>query len=211
VPVLPSQYHSTFKELYDNAPAVSYEVVEEIFKREFDGKLPSDIFASFSEEPIASASIAQVHKAVLKDGTHVAVKIQKPEIAVQMGWDMFCYRVILFVFEGLFDLPLYWSADYIEKHLRQEVDFVREARNSERCMRHIQEMPSLQKRIYVPKINWEYTSERILTAEWIDGTRFTDTEKIKNSPFPITDIMTAMVDVFSDVRFRNFNNFLIKV
>lgn len=53
---------------------------------------PEDIFETFSHEPLASASIAQVHRAVLKDGRVVAVKVQKPAISKQMDWDLFSYR-----------------------------------------------------------------------------------------------------------------------
>lgn len=199
VPVLPSQYHAIFRQFYDNAPAEPYEVVEQVFAQEFGGLKPSDIFETFSHKAIASASIAQVHQATLKDGTRVAVKIQKPQIAHQMGWDMLCYRLILFTFEKLFDLPLYWSADYIEKHIRQETDFLHEGKNGEECFKHIQEMPSLRGRLYVPKIFWDYSSKRVLTAEWIEGIRFTETERLEKSGYSIKEIMTAIVDVFSDV------------
>ena len=202
VPVLPVQYAATFKELLDNAPAVPFDVVEQVFKEEFDGKTPSDIFETFSYFPLASASIAQVHKATLKDGTVVAVKIQKPSIALQIGWDMRTYRLLLFFLEKFFDLPLYWSADYIESHIRQETDFINEARNGELCFKHIQEEPELRNRVYVPKIHWEYTTKRILTAEWIDGLRRSDTEAIKKSGFSIKRIMDSIVDVFSDQIFR---------
>ena len=199
VPVLPPQYHIVFKELYDNAPSVPYEVVEELFKKEFNGRVPSDIFATFSRHPIASASIAQVHRATLKDGTPVAVKVQKPAIAIQIGWDLFFYRIVVLSFEKLFDLPLSWSVDYIQKHLRQEVDFIREGNNGERCARHINETASLKGRCYVPKVYWDYTSPRVLTAEWIDGIRFSDAQKVKESGLSIKEIMTSIVGVFSDV------------
>lgn len=109
VPVLPSEYYDEFKEFYDNAPSVSFQEVERIFKEEF-GMLPLQVFKTFSQNPIASASIAQVHLATLMDDTKVAVKVQKPNIAIQMEWDLFFHKVILFGFEKLFDLPLLWTA-----------------------------------------------------------------------------------------------------
>ena len=109
VPVLPSEYYDEFKEFYDNAPSVSMDQVKLIFQKEF-GKDPLQVFKTFSEKPMASASIAQVHLATLNDDTKVAVKIQKPNIAVQMEWDLFCHKIILYGFEKLFDLPLLWTA-----------------------------------------------------------------------------------------------------
>ncbi|KAI8897082.1 ABC1 family-domain-containing protein [Globomyces pollinis-pini] len=201
VPVLPPAYLRKFKQLFDDAPSVDLKTVKTIFRNEF-GLDPEDIFESFSPNPVASASIAQVHKATLKDGTQVAVKIQKPEIAKQTFWDMLGYRIVIFAFEKVFDIPLYWSADYIEKHLRQETDFVNEARNAERCHRHIKET-NLNHNVYVPKVYHDYSSKQILTSEWIEGVPLTDESKITKMGFSIKKIMTDVVDVFSDQIFRS--------
>jgi aarF domain-containing kinase len=186
------------RQLYDKAPYFDYQVVEDIFKKDF-GVVPDDVFATFSREPVASASIAQVHKATLKDGTPVAVKIQKPAIEKQIFWDMLGYRGVIFAFEKLFDLPLYWTADYIEKHLKQETDFLNEVSNSERCYRHIQEMPHLKDRVYVPKNIHELCSKHVMTSEWIDGVNLTDKAAIESMGLSVPKVMTNVVNVFSDV------------
>ena len=67
------------------------------------------MFAKFDPEPVASASIAQVHKAWLSDGTQVAVKVQKPYIRPQMFWDLLCYRMIVWCLDRAFSLPMYWT------------------------------------------------------------------------------------------------------
>ncbi len=88
--ILPKEW-SNFKKLYDSAPSVSYEIVDQIIRREL-GKSPNELFSEFSKNPIASASIAQVHRARLKStGEEVAVKVQKPEIANQMDMDLLTY------------------------------------------------------------------------------------------------------------------------
>jgi len=61
------------------------------------------------------------------------VKIQKPQIQTQINWDLGCYRLVCYLFEKAFDLPIYWTVDNIEDHLRTEVDFINEAKNSERA------------------------------------------------------------------------------
>ena len=67
------------------------------------------MYATFDPVPIASASIAQVHRAWLEDGRAVAVKVQKPYIRPQMKWDLLCYRVLVWCLEKAFDLPMYWT------------------------------------------------------------------------------------------------------
>ncbi|KAI8915316.1 ABC1 family-domain-containing protein [Powellomyces hirtus] len=203
VPVLPAAYNKTFKVLFDDAPAVSYAVVEKIIKEEL-GQSPDQIFETFSRTPLASASIAQVHRATLKDGSVVAVKIQKPEIQRQIGWDLFTYKILCRAMEFFFDLPLTWQADYIERHIRQETDFENEARNAELAAKHVREAPgSLSDRIHVPKVNWKYTSKRVMTAEWIEGIRFTNPELLEGKGWSKKEVMRTVVDVFADQIFRS--------
>lgn len=99
--ILPKAYRDAFSTIFDAAPQVPYTEVEKVFREEFGGKHPLDIFESFEETPIASASIAQVHRARLrlpgKDGQvgplrEVAVKVQKPAIKKQLNIDLWSYQ-----------------------------------------------------------------------------------------------------------------------
>ena len=87
-----------------------YPEVLKVFETDI-GQTPEEIFESFTQEPLASASIAQVHKATLKasvegrEGEVVAVKVQKPAIAKQMEWDLFSYRSLMWLCEKVFDIP----------------------------------------------------------------------------------------------------------
>ncbi len=196
--VLPPQYASTFKVLYDEAPTVPYDQVETLFEQDMGCK-PHQLFQSFDPEPVASASIAQVHKATLKDGTKVAVKVQKPYIATQMDWDLKTYRLVTYCFEKLFDLPIYWSVDAIERHLKTEIDFENEGRNAEKAMSFISQVPELSKHVHVPKVFWKESSKRVLTCEWIDGIRFGDKKEMEQYGFPVKSVMSTLVKLFSDV------------
>ncbi|KAI9208141.1 ABC1 family-domain-containing protein [Polychytrium aggregatum] len=200
--ILPPQYFHTFRQLYDNAPTIPYKVVKKIFAQEFDGKSPQELFLEFDVNPVASASIAQVHKAKLKDGTLVAVKVQKPEIRHQIGWDLFTHRLVITAFEFFFDLPLVWTADYIKSHLLQETDFLNEGRNAEKAAKYVNQVPSLARHVYIPKVFWEYSTPRILVCEWIDGFKFDDVESIENAGLSVRKIMTTTVEVFADQIFR---------
>jgi aarF domain-containing kinase len=198
VPVLPAPYLRHLKQLYDKAPCFDYHIVEKIFLDEF-GILPNQIFKEFAKDPVASASIAQVHRATLKSGEFVAVKIQKPEIEKQTIWDMLGYRVVLRALEYFFDLPLYWTADYIEKHLREEVDFRIEVKNAEKCSMNIQQV-ELKRSTYVPKIFHDICSKHVMTTEWIDGISLANREEFEQS-FGGTKkkIMSTIVNIFADV------------
>ncbi len=111
-----------FASLFDDAPQVPYSVVRDVFVKEL-GRPPSGrdgIFEIFEEQAVASASIAQVHRAKLwprsrpdgkpeSDERWVAVKIQKPDVSKQMEWDLAAYRIVMWLFEHVaFDLPVYF-------------------------------------------------------------------------------------------------------
>ncbi|SRR6266550_3750062 len=106
-----------FASLFDDAPQIPYSVVRKVFEKEL-GRPPSGpggVFEVFEEKAVASASIAQVHKAKLwpKPGDTeekwVAVKVQKPSVAKQMEWDLAAFRIVMWMFEHwAFDLPAYF-------------------------------------------------------------------------------------------------------
>jgi hypothetical protein len=116
--LLPKPYKEAFANIFDAAPNIPIEEIQQVFREDFAGKVPNQLFTSFSETPIASASIAQVHEAVidrheiLPDGSigkrwqeKVAVKVQKPAIRKQMEWDLWSYRTLMYLTEKLFAMP----------------------------------------------------------------------------------------------------------
>lgn len=98
--VLPGPYREAFSSFSDSAPSVPFEDILPIFAASFNGAHPDDIFDDFERTPLASASIAQVHRAKLKDGTEVAVKVQKPEIQLQVEWDLRSYRTCMWLMQA---------------------------------------------------------------------------------------------------------------
>ncbi|KAG1052991.1 hypothetical protein G6F43_004899 [Rhizopus delemar] len=200
--VLPPAYQRRARKLFDAAPAVPFRAVERVFMEDFNGLHPSDVFAEFDLTPIASASIAQVHRARLKTGEIVAVKIQKPAIQKQINWDLRAFRILLKVYEYVFDLPLAWSSDYVEEHMRMEADFQIEASNAKKAWEHLQQEKSLDGKVYVPKVYDEYTSKRVLVCEWVDGIQLTDTRELKNRGLDYKEAMRISVEAFSSQIFR---------
>lgn len=192
--VLPREYIQTLQVVQDQAPTVSSEEVEQVLMEEF-GKPSSEIFATFENKAIASASIAQVHQATLKDGTLVAVKIQKPQIRKQIDADLFMYQVLAFFIEKAFDLPVQWSVPYTCAQLRQETDFNIESNNSKLARDNIE--VALKKSVTIPDVFPDYSTSRVLTTEWIQGVKITDMEGVKKLGFKGSEIMEIVTKFFS--------------
>jgi aarF domain-containing kinase len=173
--ILPPQFQKMFSRMFDDAPQNEWKDVEQVIREDF-GRSPEEVFGvSFTGEPdkgimekkaSASASVAQVHWAKLADGREVAIKIQKREIAQQIGWDLWAFKVVSKVYSRWFNLPVHTLVPYISERLMLETDFVNEANNSEQMNAQVQGEPRLRKRVYIPKIYRDLSSKRVMTAEW---------------------------------------------
>ncbi|TFK35821.1 ABC1 family-domain-containing protein [Crucibulum laeve] len=191
--LLPKPMQVKFATLFDDAPQIPYSVVHDVFVSEL-GQPPSGpggVFEIFEEKAVASASIAQVHKAKLwpkigpdgqpeKEEHWVAVKVQKPAVGKQMEWDLAAYRAVMWMFENwAFDLPVYFAVDFISDHLRQELDFEREADNARQTAAFVAQEPRLRDKVHIPIVYPEYSTKKVMTAEWIDGVRLSDRSGIR--------------------------------
>ncbi|GAW22432.1 hypothetical protein ANO14919_119690 [Xylariales sp. No.14919] len=182
--VLPPEFQRMFARMFDDAPQDTWKDVERVIRQDFGGKSAEEVFGvSFTGEKDkglmerrarASASVAQVHWARLQDGREVAVKIQKPEIAKQVGWDLWAFKVVMRVYTWWFDLPLYSFVPFITERLMLETDFESEARNSEVMRKLVDSEPALRGRVYIPQVYSEFTTKRVLVTEWIEGVRLWD-------------------------------------
>ena len=188
--VLPPEFQKMFSRMFDDAPQNEWKDVDKVIREDFGGRSPEEVFGvSFSgDDPSkgvmertarASASVAQVHWARLPDGREVAIKIQKTEIASQVGWDLWAFKVVARAYAWLFDLPLYSLVPYVSERLMLETDFQNEAQNSEKMRALVQSEPRLRDRVYIPQVLEELSSKRVMTAEWIEGTRLWDKATIE--------------------------------
>ena len=181
--ILPPEFQKMFSRMFDDAPQNSWKEVEQVIREDF-GKSPEEVFGiSFDGDPNsgvmertarASASVAQVHWARLKDGREVAVKIQKREIAQQVGWDLWTFKVVSRIYTWYFDIPLYSLVPFVVERLQLETDFENEADNSERMAQLVAGESRLRNRVYIPRVYREMSSRRVMTAEWIEGVRLWD-------------------------------------
>ncbi len=190
--VLPPEFQRMFARMFDDAPQDGWAAVEKVVREDFGGRSVEEVFGvSFSGDAgerglgvmertaRASASVAQVHWARLPDGREVAIKIQKPEIAKQIGWDLWAFKVVAKIYSYWFDLPLYSLVPFVAERLMLETDFINEAKNAETMRQLVADEPALRGRVYVPQVYPELSSRRVLTAEWIEGVRLWDREAIR--------------------------------
>ncbi len=166
-------YANEFKKLQDKVPPFAAEEARRIIEEEI--KMPiRDIFLEFDDKPIAAASIAQVHRATLVDGSEVVAKIQRPEIQYIIETDVHLFRTIAklmirYIPEANFFNPG-GIVDEFARTVRKETDFIEEGRNACRLRRNFTENTN----IYIPKIYAEFMTEKVIVMERIDGVRIDD-------------------------------------
>jgi predicted unusual protein kinase regulating ubiquinone biosynthesis (AarF/ABC1/UbiB family) len=189
--LLPIPYIDELSRLQDTIPAFANEVAFQIITAEL-GRPPQQIFAQISAMPIAAASLGQVYHAQLSDGREVAVKVQRPNLAPIIAYDLVILRRIVGwllrhtnILKGNDWLGM---LDEFERVIGEEMDYTREAYNAERFRLNFAAWPQ----VHVPRIYWEYTTARVLTMEFIHGIKVTDLEalgKLSCSAKEINELM----------------------
>lgn len=171
--VLPPEYIAELSKLQDAAPLVPIETINAVVQREL-GAPPAALFASFDPQPIASASIGQVHAAALRSGERVVVKVQRPEVLAQVTQDLEILAGLAEWAKSHTQLGRDYNLPALVREfaytLRNELDYVYEAHNAERIARDFAGDPALR----VPKVHWDFTTPRVLTLERMDGIKISD-------------------------------------
>ena len=142
------------------------------------GAHPDQIYAELSPHPIAAASLGQVYKGKLKTGEAVAVKVQRPDLRNRITVDLYVLRNLAAWVQKTFKQvrsDLVAILDEFGSRIFEEMDYVHEGHNAERFA----QLYGHLKDVYVPKIYWEYTGRRVLTMEWINGTKLTQLESLR--------------------------------
>ena len=180
--LLPGEYLEELQKLQDDVPTFSNElafsIVEEELKLKFD-----DVFELIEKEPIAAASIGQVYKGRLKsNGQTVAIKIQRPNTEEIVALDLYVLRWWGGVYNGIFrffgrSIDLQNVMDDFGTLLYGEIDYVAEAANARRFSELYAEDAITD--VFVPKVYSELTTRKVLTMEWVDGFRLTDSESLE--------------------------------
>ena len=167
---LPPEFRAELEQLQDSVPARPLDEVTTRIRKEL-GRSPEELFASFNPVPIASASLAQVHEATLRDGRRVAVKVQHADIEIISKLDLDSIRRILNLIQMVVRIRGMESYhDDISQLIREELDFLQEARNIEAIARNFAGNPD----VHFPVVVHELSTQRVLTTEFVDGAKVTD-------------------------------------
>jgi aarF domain-containing kinase len=187
--VAPPEYVHVLGRLQDAVPTRSFPQVVAQVRREL-GAHPDEIFAEFSRRPVASASLAQVHRARTKDGKDVAVKIQYPGIESVVETDLrnlSWFVKLLARVEKNFDYRI--LMDEYCKYTPRELDFVLEGHSAEHVARDLAHRTDVK----IPVVHWPTTARRVLTTEFIDGIKISDIDRLLAAgidPNQVAQIMT---------------------
>lgn len=163
--------------LQDKLPPFSNDIARAIIERELSLPL-AEAYAEFSLDPVAAASLGQVYRAKLHTGEDVAVKVQRPNLLPVLTKDLYLLRLLVNWFGPFLPLNLGHDlrdiVDEFGRKLFEEIDYINEGHNAEAFARNFRDDPSVK----VPKIYWRYTTQRVLTLEWINGLKLSQTQCI---------------------------------
>ena len=176
--LLPLAYIKELALLQDQVPPFPNEEAFARVESEL-GRTISEAYAEFDSEPIASASLGQVYRALLHTGEEVAVKVQRPRLRETVGFDI---AVLARIVRRMSRYPSFTeNADWegmlreFKETIAEEMDYAREGRNAERFRQNFREWRPVR----VPRIHWTHTTARVITMEFIRGTKVTDLDGLR--------------------------------
>jgi predicted unusual protein kinase regulating ubiquinone biosynthesis (AarF/ABC1/UbiB family) len=175
--LVPPVYLQELTALQDQLPSFANEVAYRFIEEELGAK-PEIIYAELSPKPIAAASLGQVYQGRLKTGEKVAIKVQRPDLTRRITLDIYIMRSLAsWAQKNIKQIrsDLVAITDELASRIFEEMNYCHEGKNAERFAELYGHLPE----IYVPKIYWEYTGRRVLTMEWIDGTKLTNVQAIQ--------------------------------
>ena len=186
--LVPKEYSKELEKLQDKVPEFSFNEVKSIIEKEL-GRSMGHLFLDFEKKPIASASISQVHKAILKNGDKIAVKVQRPDVKRMMETDI----EIMFYFANLLEkhnekIKIFRPAKIISEFkewTEKELDFRLESRNAKRFYENFKG----SKTVRIPRVYDELTTEKVLVLEFINGIELNNINEIKRKKLDFNEII----------------------
>ncbi|MDO3379203.1 ABC1 kinase family protein [Geoalkalibacter halelectricus] len=193
--VIPREYIEELSKLQDDVPPVALSELQEQIQREL-GRPVEEVFAFFDPEPIAAASIAQVHRARLLTGEEVVVKVRRPGIAQTIEIDLDIMAGLAYLIEH--HLPggeLYDPSGLVKEFRRtiyREMDFSREGQTIDRFAANFED----DETVYIPKVFWNYTGNTVLTMEFVRGLKVSDLSLLADRGHDLKAIAQRGADFF---------------
>ena len=175
--LLPPAFVAELAKLQDDAPPVPVDVIRDVIRSEL-GAAPQEVFASFDDRPLASASIGQAHAATLDDGTPVVVKVRRPDAVALVQIDLEILQNLASratrSWEFAREVDVIGIVDEFVQTIRAELDYLEEGRNAERFARDFEDDVS----VVIPRVYWEHTTSRVLTLERMGGINVGDADAL---------------------------------
>jgi ubiquinone biosynthesis protein len=196
--ILPSAYIRILATLQDHVRAQPWKVMRRAIRREL-GRDPEDAFRWIDKRPLASASIAQVHRAVLYDGRHVAVKVQYPGIGELIKSDLNILRPLVVGIARIAEnVQLQPILDHLEQTLPLELDFGREAR----VMTGLRGALQHRSDVVIPGVIWELSTPRLLTMDFVEGIKITNRAALVEAGLDPHEVAQLLNDVYAEQMLR---------
>ncbi len=192
--LLPGEYITELAKLLDAAPPAPTDAIIATIERELKSSL-GELYADFQREPIASASIGQVHRATLHDGTAVVVKVQRPGVEETMLADLSILRTQVRFLEGRSEVVrAYGVRDLVEEFaqsLRDELDYTNEGRNADQLGQALSEEDVL-----LPRVIWERTTRRVITLTALEGITLADLDDLRVRGYDLPSIADRIARLY---------------
>lgn len=194
---LPDEFIEELSQLQDQVPPHAFAEIKQRIIDEL-GSAPEEIFSEFEKEPIAAASLGQVHRAVLRDGREAAVKVQYPGIEEIIETDIRMFRVLIGILRGKMGwINLRVLHEEFSKIIRAELDYVQEGRNAERFRLQF----SADERVVIPRVYWDFSRGKVLTLEFVGGIKITECSVIKASGMDCRTLVSLLVETYAKMIF----------
>jgi ubiquinone biosynthesis protein len=197
---LPEAFRKELEGLQDQVPPRPYKAIERCVRDEFNGRGPTEMFATFEEKPVASASIGQVHMATLPSGHRVAVKVQYPDIDLIVRSDL---RALRRIFDIIGRFVRYHGMDAVFREIRaiilEELDFTAEATHVEAISHNFEGRSD----VGFPRVIRELTTRRVLTTEFIEGVKVNDVRGLAKMGVDRTALARLVIDAYCEQIFHH--------
>lgn len=198
--MVPPEYLAALSRMQDDVSPLPWDTVHEVISEEL-GLKPERVFAEIDEKPLGCASLAQVHRAVLRDGREVALKVQRPGIDAVIREDLALLAGLAERADRMTDLGRRlrladWVGEF-RRTLLAELDYRMEAQNLDRFGTHFESHP----KVFVPKPVWDLTRPRLLTMELVRGTKATNISGLRRTEEDLGELAAALMRAYLDQLF----------
>ena len=198
IDLLPKEYIDELSRLQDCLPALPTQTIVQVIEKEL-GRPLDRVYASFDQAPLAAASLGQVHRARLLDGTDVAVKVLRPGIEELVATDLRSIRSVLRLLDHWLHISSFLDLDLLDADFAStftnELDYILEAHNAEKFQLNLLMDPHVD----IPQIFWEQSTHKVLTMEFMDGVRVDDLEAMDAMGVDRAEVAKNLMGIFYEM------------